>query len=155
MSLVWLQTELDSTQSYYHYLSEATDKVNNIMITLMWEPIINRFFCKFKWLLTNPQYSISEHLGNGNMLTKTTSLKNRKLALSKNEKWHYTTKSHQKWTHEKFFKAQLRLKSDVRPHNQLILHLPHLSKLTVLAVLYLKFQNIIQSQYGENTEWQT
>ena len=51
-----------------------------------------------------------------------------------------------------FFKAQLRLKSDAHPHNQLILHVPHLSKLKVPAVLCLKFQNIIQSQYGENTE---
>ena len=64
-------------------------------------------------------------------------------------------KESSKITHEKFFKAQLRLKSDARPHNQLILHVPHLSKLKVPAVLRLKFQNIIQSQYGENTERQT
>ena len=34
LSLVWLQAELDSTQSYYHYLSKVVKHLSRYMITV-------------------------------------------------------------------------------------------------------------------------
>ena len=37
LSLVWLQTELDSTQSYYHYLlKKAREKNAMLLMSLAW-----------------------------------------------------------------------------------------------------------------------
>ena len=41
------------------------------------EPLIDMFFYKFQWLLPNSQNPISEHLSDGNMLSKSTSLQNK------------------------------------------------------------------------------
>ena len=36
LSLVWLQTELDSTQSYYHYISCSTSSNNCLKFCTLW-----------------------------------------------------------------------------------------------------------------------
>ena len=54
-----------------------TKQQQKLQITLIGEPLINMFFNKFQWLLPNSQNPISEHLSDGNMLSKTTSLQNK------------------------------------------------------------------------------
>lgn len=54
-----------------------THNNKNLKITLIGEPLINMFFYKFQWLLPNSQNPISEHLSDGNMLSKSTSLQNK------------------------------------------------------------------------------
>ena len=70
---------------YYYYITfsgifnthTTTTTTTKLKITLIGEPLIDMFFYKFQWLLPNSQNPISEHLSDGNMLSKSTSLQNK------------------------------------------------------------------------------